>query len=100
VAQVDEKLHECRVLTAGADGDFIVEVASEGVPFPIYVLTGPEFGCMLGIPRENIAESVVELSDCHAQLRRLEGEFKRFKSSVKAEVLASVLGGKDKPSDD
>lgn len=54
---------------------------------------------MLGIPRENIVETVTELSDCHAQLRRLEGELQRFKSSVKAEILAQVLSAKEKPSD-
>lgn len=99
MAQEQENLHECRVLTAGADRDFLVEVHSEGVPFPLYVLTGAEFGCMLGMPREDLQDSIIELTDCHTQLRRVQEELGRLKSSVKAEILAQVLGGQEKPAE-
>lgn len=100
VAQEDEKLHECRVLTAGADGDFVLEISSEGAPIPAYVLTGPDFGCMLGQPKANIQENLNDIADCHKELKRVEGELSRLRAVLKAETLASVLGGYSKEGAD
>jgi hypothetical protein len=46
---------------------------------------------MLGIPRENIQESIAELTDCHTQLRHVQEELKRLKASVKAAIIAKVI---------
>lgn len=90
-------MHECRVLTAGSDGDFVLEISAEASPFPAYILTGPDFGCMLGQPRDNIQENLTDISDCYKELKRAETELSRLKSILKSEALASILAAKEAP---
>jgi hypothetical protein len=94
--QFTEKMHVCKKLTSGSEGEFRIE----GDDTLCQVLTGAEFGCPLGVAKADQTKLVDELTTKNEVLKHLQDELEKVKaaqkSMTKAEILASVLGGKEK----